>query len=312
MRFFKHKILKWSNLFLIGSTTLFLALVYFNYPLFLDKIYEEVGYFHAHLDKKQIDTPHYQFSYVERGKGKTILLVHGFRSDKNYWLDYIRKMGKGYHYIALDLPWHGETLSKEKVKFSVKNVAAALDEFVQAKKIDKCYIVGSSLGAGFVLEYSRNHLDTVQKVVLVNPFALKPSTPAKVRAMLEKNKKLFSPATLEQLDYLLICLRGATLQCPDHLKYYLLEKLKSKNGMVAKMMEDIAHSEGMEQHLPQITMPVLILQGEKDCVVYSGDKLIYQELLPNLDYVDIKEGYHIFSKKSLKTATLEMKRFLAK
>ncbi len=311
MRFFKDKILKWSNLFLVGSIALFFGLVYLNYPLFLDKIYEEVGYFHAHLDKKQIETSNYQFSYVERGQGKTVLLVHGFRSDKNYWLPYIRKMGKGYHYIALDLPCHGETISKEKMKFNVRNVTAALEEFIKAKNISNCSLVGSSLGAGFVLEYSRTHLDTVQKVVLINPFALKPSTPAKVQAMLERNQKLFAPATLDQLDYLLICLRGATLQCPDHLKAYFLEKIRSKNDMAMKMMEEIAHSESLVKYLPQMTVPILILQGEKDRVVNPEDKLTYQELLPKLDYVGIKEGQHIFSKKSLRMAVAKIKNFLA-
>lgn len=312
MSFFKHKIFKWRYLFLVSTTAVFLSLVYFNYPLFIDKFYEEAGYFHAHLNKKQIETSNFKFSYVERGVGKTILLVHGFRSDKNYWLKYIRKMGKGYHYIALDLPCHGETVSKQKMVFSVKNVTAALDEFVEAKKISNCHIVGASLGAGFTLSYARDHLDRVQKVILINPVALRPSTPAKVRAMMERNKKLFSPTTIEQMDYLLICLRGSTIKCPAHLKNYLLEKLRSKNDIALKMMEEIANSEGLEKYLPQMTMPILILQGEKDRIVNHGDKLIYQKHLPNLDYVSLKDGHHMFAKKSLKMAASKMKDFLAK
>ncbi len=296
---------------LIGSVGLFVALVYLKYPLFLDKIHEEFGYFHAHVNKKELNTANYKFSYVERGDGQAILFVHGFRSDKNNWLGYIRKLGGGYKYVALDLPYHGSTVVKRKVEFNIKNMTAALDEFIKAKKLNNFYMVSTSLGAGFALEYARHNPDKVLKIVLINPFALKPSSKEKLRAVVEKNKKVFSPDTLEQLDYLFVSMKGFPLQVPSNIKNYILEKIRATNAQGKKMLEEVSCSEGLEKYLPRIRIPVLILQGSKDQVINFKDKHVYKKLLPNLKYVEIKGGHHIFYKKSLRKAVLEIKKFLA-
>lgn len=312
MRAAKRKIFKLSYLFLIFSILLFSSLVYLNYPVFIDKIYEEASWVKYHLSKKQITTDNYQFSYAEKGVGKTIVFVHGFRSDKTYWQNYIKKLGKGYHYIALDLPWHGETISLSDIRFNVKTISAALDEFLTAKKVENCTLVGASLGASFVLEYAHAYKDKVQKVILINPVAIKPASSAKLEAMVEKNKILFTPTTLEQMDYLMICLKGSAFEYPQKLKTYILNKIKVKNDMAKVILEEISKEEGMEKHLSKIKVPVLILQGDLDKIVNFKDKLVYQKYLPDLKYVLIHDGYHMFSKKSLKIAALEMKSFLAK
>ncbi|MFA5249907.1 MAG: alpha/beta hydrolase [Parachlamydiales bacterium] len=308
MTFSKRQFFSWLSAFFFFLV--FAFSVYWKYPLFVDRFYEEAGWLKAHLSKKHLSTSNYRFCYVEKGRGETLLLVHGFRSDKRYWKNYIRKLGEGYHYVALDLPGHGETLAKGAVHFDLLSIADALNEFMEAKKIDSCVLIGTSLGAGFVMEYAFRHPDKIKKVILINPVALRPKTEPALREMVEKNKQRFSPRTVLQLDELLLCLNGALPAYPAAVKNYLLKKTKAGNKQAQKMLEEAATSSGAESYLAHLKMPVLILQGDRDQIVNLQERAVYERKLSCLSYKMIAGGYHIFSSQSLKAAAAEIKNFL--
>lgn len=69
----------------------------------------------------------FQFSYLERGSPKecekSLLLVHGFSSDKESWCFMGSHIPKRIHIVALDIPGHGETTKKEKDDISIRGLA---------------------------------------------------------------------------------------------------------------------------------------------------------------------------------------------
>ena len=46
-------------------------------------------------------------AYVEEGKGKTILFVHGLGGNLSHWLKLMPLLADNYHCIAVDLPGYG-------------------------------------------------------------------------------------------------------------------------------------------------------------------------------------------------------------
>ena len=91
----------------------------------------------------------FEFSYIERGNADecetSLLLVHGFTSDKESWCLTGKAIPKRVHIVAPDLPGHGSTTRKEKDDVSIEGLAKRIEqvrkeEFVTPKCLLCCCI----------------------------------------------------------------------------------------------------------------------------------------------------------------------------
>ncbi|MBF8150430.1 alpha/beta hydrolase [Winogradskyella sp. F6397] len=98
------------------------------------------------------------------GKGKTILLVHGWESNTSRW-DYILKDFKAqdYNIVALDAPAHGRSDGK---RFTSILYAEFIN--VAIKKFKPEVVIGHSVGGmASVFSVYQNQLPTVEKLILL-------------------------------------------------------------------------------------------------------------------------------------------------
>ena len=69
---------------------------------------------------------------MERGNAKaceiSLLLVHGFSSNKESWCMMGKYIPKRIHIVALDLPGHGSTTRKEKDDVSIQGLAKRIEQ----------------------------------------------------------------------------------------------------------------------------------------------------------------------------------------
>lgn len=92
--------------------------------------------------------------YVRRGKGETLLLVHGLGGSWRTWEPILDTLAAERQVIAVDLPGFGKTppLAGE---VSITTLADAVTEFLRAERLTGLDAVGSSMGARLVLELAR-------------------------------------------------------------------------------------------------------------------------------------------------------------
>ena len=58
---------------------------------------------------KSINIDNVNIAYREAGRGRPVILVHGFASSSYTWLSLIKLMPPGFRYIALDLKGFGHS-----------------------------------------------------------------------------------------------------------------------------------------------------------------------------------------------------------
>jgi predicted alpha/beta hydrolase family esterase len=105
---------------------------------------------------------HFQ-SYIWKGNGTVILLVHGWESNASRWekiLPYLQKSGSTI--IAIDAPAHGLSNGKE---FNIPQYAAFIHVLFQ--QYNPQYLVGHSLGAKTCLYYQSVYQDKNLKKIVV-------------------------------------------------------------------------------------------------------------------------------------------------
>jgi pimeloyl-ACP methyl ester carboxylesterase len=126
-------------------------------------------------------------TYRWQGKGKTVLLTHGWESNTSRW-DYILEdlKAQNYNIIALDAPAHGRSGGKQ---FN----AVLYSKFINivAQKHHPEVIIGHSVGGMASVFFMNNHqLESVKKLVLLGAPAHFTGVFARYKTMMGYNRKI--------------------------------------------------------------------------------------------------------------------------
>src|ERR1700694_1615371 len=91
-------------------------------------------------------------AYEVRGQGPTTLVfVHGWSCDRNYWRHQMDAFQGQYRVIALDLAGHGAS-GKGRTAWNIPNFANDVAAVVRAVDAKNVVLIGHSLGGPVVVE----------------------------------------------------------------------------------------------------------------------------------------------------------------
>lgn len=111
----------------------------------------------------------YQFHYSLTGNKNQplILLLHGFTCDSQDFDQIISLLSQSYCCLAVDLPGHGRTkVIGDESCYNMSNTAKALINLLDDLQIDKCLLLGYSMGGRLALYMTLHFPDRFEKVVL--------------------------------------------------------------------------------------------------------------------------------------------------
>ena len=222
-----------------------------------------------------------ELRYRDEGKGPVLLLLHGSRSTLSSWDPVVAKLAKHYRVVRYDQPPTGLSgpLSKEMVA-AVGAPENLVLQFLDALKIDKVTLLGTSSGGTLSYYFAATYPERVDGLILSNvpsdPVSeLRPVLSVDLIAAAERTKangledRAFwrsyfewlwgdkSRITEQQIDaYYRYNLRG-----PDPQTLSLLALSSDRTATMAR--------------LAGVKAPVLVIWGMRDPVLppYLGDKL---------------------------------------
>ena len=111
----------------------------------------------------------YQFYYslTSNINQPIILLLHGFTCDCQDFNPIISLLSKSYCCLGVDLPGHGETrVIGDESYYNISNTAQALIHLLDDLQIDKCLLLGYSMGGRLALYMTLHFPERFEKVVL--------------------------------------------------------------------------------------------------------------------------------------------------
>ena len=218
--------------------------------------------------------------FVEKGRGKPLILLHGNGEDGSYFEHQIDCFSADYRVIAIDTRGHGQSPRGEK-PFTIVQFAEDLHDFMDENGIDQAILLGFSDGGNIALT-----------------FALK--YPERVERMIVDGANLF-PSGVKPL-----------YQWPIEIGYRIAkmfakksEKAKQNAEMLGLMVNE-PHIDPVE--LARLTMPVLVVAGTKDMIKDKHTRLIYKSL-PNAR-LSIIEGDHFVANKNAAAFNKAVEDFL--
>jgi pimeloyl-ACP methyl ester carboxylesterase len=103
-----------------------------------------------------------------RGDAYPLVMLHGIGASSAAWGPAIGRLtGYGLRTIAIDLPGHGGS-SKDRGDYSLAALASVVRDLLDRLEVDRCILVGHSLGGGIALQFAYQFPERVAGLALVS------------------------------------------------------------------------------------------------------------------------------------------------
>lgn len=106
--------------------------------------------------------------YEVLGRGRPVILVHGWLGSWRYWEPVMRHLSMKYRVYALDLWGFGES-GRNAARYSFSMQVQLLEEFMGRLGIAKAALVGHDLGAAVIARFAATHPERVPRLLVVGP-----------------------------------------------------------------------------------------------------------------------------------------------
>jgi len=269
------------------------GIIYFAFPGLLYKSVVVLGRNKVGLTKKVIDVTDHTIFYLEGGEGETILLLHGFGSEKDHWLRFAKFLTPNYHVVAMDLPGFGESSKNAKVNYTIGTQVEILDKFVSTLGLESFHIAGNSMGGCVSGKYSADFPNKVKSLCLMNTGGIYSAEKSEFTKLLESGRNPLVINSLEDFDTFMSLCYFEPPKIPKPFKRYLVEQSLLSRDFNAKIMENLAEEKySLELDLPKIGVKTLIIWGDMDQFIHVSATKILEQGLSNSTIVILKNCGH--------------------
>lgn len=136
--------------------------------------------------------------YEVLGRGRQVILVHGWLGSWRYWVPTMTQISLKYRVYALDLFGFGDS-GKNPEKYTIQHQVTLLEEFMEQMGLTKAAFVGHGLGSMVLTEFALANPDKVARMLissapLFDPGDLDQRTAPGERKLLTVDRPLVNPA----------------------------------------------------------------------------------------------------------------------
>src|SRR5271157_5476890 len=212
--------------------------------------------------------------YEVSGDGRSVVLLHPFPLNHNFWGAIAAQLSGRYRLIIPDLRAHGASELGEG-PVTMQKLADDLAPICREEKTGKATFVGVSIGGYLLFEFWRRYREQVAALVLANTRAGAETPESKATRLLAADRVL-REGTAGFIEEMLSKLLSQTTRTnrPDIVD-------SARKMMQAMSPEDVAGVQrGMAERpdsvatLATINVPALIIAGEEDSVPRSEFELM--------------------------------------
>ena len=193
-----------------------------------------------------------RLNYYETGEGEPLILLHGNGEDMTYFRNQVDCFAEYFRVIAVDSRGHGRT-PRGDAPFTIRQFAEDLHTFMNEHAIERAHLLGFSDGGNVAMCFALKYPERVNKMIL--------------------NGANLYPAGVK-----------LSFQIPITLSYYAAKLFHNGHDDYQQQIElmglMVKDPYIKPKELRRLTMPVLVIAGERDLIRESHTKLIAR-YLPN-------------------------------
>ncbi len=248
-------------------------------------------------------------TFSDTGKGRVVVLLHGFLGSHEIWEQTIANLSKSYRVIAIDLPGHGGTDNFGYVH-SMELIAKCVKKVLEHLKLKRYALVGHSMGGYAALAFADLFPDDIRGICLYHSSAYADSEEKKRDRsrsvkVVKANHRFYTSEVIRNLF------------ASKNLKYLKKElafasKIAGKTGKRGI----VASLEGMKDRIDRrvilslVEYPIMMVIGEHDNVLPATQLLEQSEKIQNKQILYLEHDGHMGFLESPKTSHKALRAFL--
>jgi pimeloyl-ACP methyl ester carboxylesterase len=206
-----------------------------------------------------------EMNYELSGKGKTLVLIHGFTDNLNMWFNQVPVFSKDYQILTYDVRGFGRT-EKTPGPFSMGMFAEDLHELLKTLGIQSACVLGYSMGGRIALEFCMKYPKEATGLVLANSVVGAPTSPEReqrTKMMIEMiqsgdNELIAEIMTVSSFS------PGFKEKNPAVFNQYKAIKLQNDPSGYLPVMMAMGAAAQVPVDLDRVQCPVLMLAGTSD------------------------------------------------
>jgi pimeloyl-ACP methyl ester carboxylesterase len=250
-------------------------------------------------------------TFSDRGKGRAVVLIHGFLGASVIWEDLAMDLARTYRVISIDLPGHGRSDCfgyAHSMELMARCVKAVLDH----ARLKRYTIIGHSMGGYVALAFAELFPDHLRGLALLHSTGYpdnneKRKDRERAIALIRKNRRIYTQSTIRNLF------------AAKNLKYLKKEiafankiaASTSRQGMVAALL-GMRDRRGRDIILSLVEYPILMVIGEQDNLMPASQLLEQSKVIRNCDVLYLEHDGHMGFLESPVAVTKAIRKFLRK
>ncbi len=234
--------------------------------------------------ERYVDTVFGKTYVLEAGdpKNPPVVLIHGSCSNSAAWYGDIPVLSERYHVFSVDIVGDAGNSEENRLDQSTEEFESWLKEVITGLGLEKVVLIGNSLGAWVALQYAAAHPEKVEKLVLIAPSGITPTSASFV---------------VKTILYLMMGAKGRKAlnkmifgndEIPEEvLRFTRLigENFNPLTGALPTLPDE---------RMRKLTMPLLFIAGENDTLtnaIKAADRL--RKLVPSAEIHIIENNSHV-------------------
>lgn len=253
------------------------------------------------------------------GQGPVCLLLHGTGAATHSFAGLMPELAKYFDVLAVDLPGHGFSSRPAALSaLSMPGMAAALDALLRQLHAEPQWVIGHSAGAAIACRMTLDGLIRPHGVISINGALLPlsgfkhPAITPWLRTVASSDwlakwfaKRLQQGGAVERL----LAQTGSRLG-PQGLHWYSrLARTPAHTGTAMAMMA-VWDPRPLEQDLPSLSVPLLLIVGSEDRMILPGEALKVRSLVKDCTVVQLTGLGHLAHEEDPLRVTEEIMKFI--
>ncbi len=220
-------------------------------------------------------------TYEQNGKGKLLLLLHGWADDHKTFDYLLSSLSKKYQVMALDLPGFGDSQSPNEV-WNLDNYTRFIAAFLMKLKLNPYAIIGHSNGGALAIRGLSDGVLKADKLVLLASAGIRNTNKTKrlvtkIVAKVGKISTFWLPKlTRQQLRRKLYGTIGSDMLVAPHLQ----ETFK------------LTVSQDLQDDASKLNLPTLLINADRDPAIPISDAKLFNKLIKGSKLVVLESTSH--------------------
>ncbi len=255
-----------------------------------------------------ITTDQGNLHYEVYGRGRPVILLHGWLGSWGLWQDTMTFLGQYYRTYALDFWGFGES-GKKRNTYMVTDFVSLVDQFMDKLGIIRAPLVGHSMGGTVSLSVALRYPERVQKVVIIGSPIVGSSLALPLKFA---GKRPVAGMLFNMFDAFRWGMRIASpLICGDPRFPDMMDRDLSKTTLESFLVSIASlRQTDLRSDIKKICVPVMGMFGDRDNIVDPRQWQALQQGLPGARIERFKEAGHFIMLDEPPVFAKKLKDFL--